>query len=256
MENGTEKIRVVVAIETRIYREGIVQLLEKYDDTELIATATDQSTILDVCGSQVPNILLLDAMTPNALIVAREVKNQNPKIKLIVLAMSACRQDMEIFAREGVSEFVTREDSLEDLRRCIDAAMADGFWCSSRVAELLLTDTPEIAPATKPLINALLQQKSSYSGAAQVLSRPLSKLQVRSSNTGVNNVVVSLTRQQVNVLQFIESGLSNKEIARNLNIETATVKNHVHQILRKLRVSTRGEAAATYRRMAEPYSAA
>ncbi len=256
MEDGTEKIRVVVAIETLIYREGIVQLLEKYDDTELISTATDQSAILDVCGAQSPNILLLDAMTSNSLTVAREVKSQNPKIKLIVLAMSACRKEMATFAREGVSEFVTREDSLDDLRRCIDAAMVDGFWCSNRVAELLLTDTVEMVPSTKPPTNALLHQQSSYSASAQILSRPLSKLQVRSTTAETNDIVVSLTRQQVNVLQFIESGLSNKEIARNLNIETATVKNHVHQILRKLRVSTRGEAAATYRRMAEPYSAA
>lgn len=252
MEDGTKKIRVVVAIETRIYREGIGQLLEKYDDIELIATATDQSTISEVCETESPNILLIDAMTPSSLIVAREVKHQHPSIKLIVLAMSACRKEMATFAKEGVSEFVTREDSLDDLRRCIDAAMSNGFWCSNRVAELLLALTTESDPVTETATS----QQPLNSRSAKILSRPLSRFQVCASNAEANDVVVSLTRQQVNVLQFIESGLSNKEIARNLNIETATVKNHVHQILRKLRVSTRGEAAATYRRMAEPNSAA
>lgn len=241
MEEGLEKTRVIVAIETRIYREGIAQLLEKYEDTELLAMVSEKEQILSACAEQQPHIVLLDATIPNALIVAREIKQQFSNVKLIVLAMSACRKEMTRFAGEGALEFVTREDSLEDLRRCINAAMTDGFWCSNRVAELLLSQE--------------FQPESSQSKMSAFTSSP-SQFKVDTLNSDSAKVVVSLTRQQVNVLQFIESGLSNKEIARNLNIETATVKNHVHHILRKLQVTTRGEAAATYRRMAEAYSVA
>ena len=98
--------------------------------------------------------------------------------------------------------------------------MKDGFWCSSRVAKLLLEQDSGEHAMHNPLVES------------------------------------PLTKQQVNVLQLLESGISNKEIARKLHIETATVKNHVHHILQKLEVSSRGEAAAIYRRLYGGFTAA
>ena len=224
MEKELKKIRVVVAIETRIYRDGITQLLEKYNDTKLVAAVSNKEDLFIACGTHSPNILLLDAMIPNALLIVKKIRQQYPNIQLIVLAMSACRKEMTAFSGEGVLGFVTREDSVDDLHHCIDAATGDGFWCSNRVAELLLSQ--------------------------------ISQVLVNTRNDSFDGNLMSLTRQQVKVIQFIESGLSNKEIARKLNIETGTVKNHVHQILRKLSVNTRCEAAATYRRNSELYSSA
>ena len=97
--------------------------------------------------------------------------------------------------------------------------MKNGFWCSSRVAKILLDQESFQQDMITP-------QNDS-----------------------------PLTKQQVNVLQLLESGISNKEIARRLHIETATVKNHVHHILQKLQVHSRGEAAAVYRRLYHNYSA-
>jgi DNA-binding NarL/FixJ family response regulator len=96
--------------------------------------------------------------------------------------------------------------------------MNDGFWCSSRVAKVLL------------------DQK--YTVPEKVMFSTDSPL----------------TKQQVNVLQLLESGISNKEIARRLKIEPTTVKNHVHHILQKLQVNSRGEAAAVYRRVYHEYN--
>ncbi len=221
MDHGIVAVRVVVAIETRIYREGIMHMLDRHNDTSVVASASTQEQILEACVDHAPDILLLDAMMFDALDITRQVKKQFPDIKLIVLAISACRQEMITFANEGVHEFLTREDSLSDLHRCIDAAMNDGFWCSNQVAALLLQkSTRSYAEAETPACTA---------------KKPVGE-------------IAALTSQQVKVLHYIESGLSNKAIARRLNIETATVKNHVHHILRKLGVNTRGEAAATYRR--------
>ena len=221
MNQGCDVVRVVVAIETRIYQEGIRHMLDRYDDARTVASASNQGQVLQACDDHRPDILLLDAMMPDALGITRLVRAQYPDIKLIVLAMSACRHEMVTYAREGVLEFLTREDSLDDLRRCIDAAMNNGLWCSNQVAELLL-------------------QKS-----AQALVETPAGAIAGSDTVGE---FASLTPQQVKVLHCIESGLSNKAIARLLNIETATVKNHVHHILRRLGVNTRGEAAATCRR--------
>ena len=213
MNRMQDPIRVVVTIETRIYREGIAQLLENDSDIEIVATASTPQETLTICLENSPNILLIDATFPETLATIRRLKQELHHLKMILVSMRACRSQMSIFAEEGVVEFVTLDDSIDDLRQAIVAAMKDGFWCSSEVAKLLL----EHAPADDPAPDRL-------GGLA-------------------------LTPQQANVLQLLELGISNKEIARKLHIETATVKNHVHHILQKLNVSSRGEAAAVYRRL-------
>lgn len=213
MNTVYEPIRVVATIETRIYRDGIAQLLDNYSDIEVIATSSSLQETFEICTDTLPQVLLIDATMPGVLSTIRKIKESSQNVKIILLSMAACRMQMSKFAGEGVQEFVTREDSIDDLRQSIIAAMKNGFWCSSQVAKLLLEQAP----------------------AEQVVEGSLPDS--------------SLTKQQVNVLQLLESGISNKEIARKLHIETATVKNHVHHILQKLQVSSRGEAAAVYRRL-------
>lgn len=220
MNRVQDPIRVVVTIETRIYRDGIVQLLENYSDIEVVASTSNLQETLEICLATSPNILLIDATFPETLATIRRLKQESRNLKIILLSMRACRNQMSTFAGEGVLEFVTHDDSIDDLRQAIVAAMKDGFWCSSQVAKLLLEQTP----------------------ADNLAADRFSDL--------------PLTRQQANVLQLLESGISNKEIARKLHIETATVKNHVHHILQKLKVSSRGEAAAVYRRLYNDFSAA
>lgn len=221
MDQRIDVANIVTAIETRIYREGIRHMLEVHEDTRIVASASDGEQVLRACADHDPDILLLDAMMNGALDIVRMVKQQYPDIKIVVLAMSVCCREMTTFAREGVLEFLAREDSLDDLHRCIDAAMNNGFWCSNKVAELLLQEK--------------VQQKPEIQEAVFPAGKSAGK-------------IASLTPQQFRILRYLESGLSNKAIARQLNIETVTVKNHVHHILRRLGVNSRGEAAATYRR--------
>lgn len=220
MNRAQDPVQVVVTIETRIYRDGIAQLLENYSDIEVAATASNLQETLEICSAKSPNILLVDATFPGTLATIRRLRRESRNLKIILLSMCACRSQMSTFAGEGVLEFVTHDDSIDDLRQAIVAVMKDGFWCSSQVAKLLLEQTPQ---------DHLIPDKFAD---------------------------LPLTRQQVNVLHLLESGISNKEIARKLHIETATVKNHVHHILQKLKVSSRGEAAAVYRRLYNDYSAA
>jgi two-component system, NarL family, nitrate/nitrite response regulator NarL len=219
MNKMQDLIHILVSIETRVYREGITQLLEKYNDIHVIATTSSLQDTFELCSTASPDILLLDATLPEQLSTIRKVRADFPAIKIILMSMQACRNQMSKFAGEGVEAFVTREDSIDDLYQAICAAMKNGFWCSSRVAKVLLDQhTAQPEPVT-PLTDS------------------------------------PLTRQQENVLQLLESGISNKEIARRLHIEAATVKNHVHHILQRLQVNSRGEAAAIYRKFYHDYNA-
>ncbi len=230
MERKTGKINVVIAVKTRIYREGIGQLLTDIENVNVLDMVSSEQEAYSACigsdSNETAVVLLLDASMQNSLTLIRQLNQALDSIHFVVLAMTACRNQMETFAAEGVIEFVTHEDSLDDLKHCIYAAINDGFWCSKRVASLLLS---------KSVKSSQIPRRRQEDSTPQI---------------------EGLSKQQVNVLQLIESGMSNKEIGRKLNIETATVKNHVHQILQKLKVNNRGEAAARYRRNAQQPSMA
>lgn len=226
MNEHMESISVVIAVETCIYREGISHLLVQHPNIEIENKVSNYEDAFDACGvliekshAQVDDlgehnqkILLLDATISGALELVSAINQHFPDIRIVMLSMRASKEDMSVFAANGSMEFVSREDSVEDLLHCIDAAINNGFWCSNRLAKLLLKEEP--------------MQTSTHSHS------------LFDDDLGI------LTRRQTKVLNLLGTGLSNKEIARSLNIETNTVKNHVHQILQKLHVSTRREAAA------------
>jgi DNA-binding NarL/FixJ family response regulator len=120
-------------------------------------------------------------------------------------------------AEAGVSGFIARESSLEELMECVSSVANDDLLCSPRVAAILLQRVKALAAAN---------------GAATHVPPPL-------------------TLRQLEILQLVDAGLSNKEIADRLYLEVSTVKNHVHQILEKLQVRSRSEAAAALRSWAK-----
>ena len=115
-------------------------------------------------------------------------------------------------AEAGIAGWVTREASVDDLRATVASAAAGEAVFSPRLAASLLRRVAALA-----------------------------------SERRVGAQATPLTRRQREILALIDEGLSNKEIARRLSIEVATVKNHVHNILEKLEVTRRAEAAALVR---------
>lgn len=236
MNKHMESISVIIAVETCIYREGISHLLEQHPNIVIVDKVSNFDAVLNACNEfsnethqnlgqnsdkLSADLLLLDATMPGALDLVSTVNSQFPDVHIVMLSMRACKDDMSLFAAKGCQEFVSREDSVDDLLHCVDAAINDGFWCSKRIAKLLLKEDSV--------------HSSSHVGS------------LFDDDLGV------LTRRQTKVLNLLGTGLSNKEIARNLNIETNTVKNHVHQILQKLHVSTRREAAAKIQKNTNSY---
>jgi DNA-binding NarL/FixJ family response regulator len=115
-------------------------------------------------------------------------------------------------AEAGVAGFVPRDASVEGLKSVLQAATEGHVLCSPRVTAVIVRRVAGLA-------------NSRFPDAGQF----------------------SLTRRESEIVGLIDAGLSNKEIAAQLNIETATVKNHVHSLLEKLRVRRRAEAAAIVR---------
>jgi DNA-binding NarL/FixJ family response regulator len=133
-------------------------------------------------------------------------------LPLVVLGVPDRPDEVVAYAQAGVAGYVTDQHTIEDLVAAVWSAYRGEFSCSAGVAARLATRL------------ALL--------ANQHQRPPLPQL----------------TSRELEIVALIETGSSNKEIARRLHIQLATVKNHVHNILEKLDVRSRGEAAAVVRR--------
>jgi len=205
-------IRVVVVSDVRLYREGLSQLLGRRDTIEVVASAATLEDALAGVSKAQPDIILLDAAMRDGVGTMRALRETAPSVKVVALSVAELEQDVLACAEAGVAAYVTREASIEDLLAALDRAVRGEALCSPRIVATLM--------------------------------RRLAALAV--GNHG-GDMSEPLTAREREILRFVDRGLSNKDIARELHIEAATVKNHVHSILEKLKVHRRGEAAARMR---------
>ncbi len=208
-------ITVLIAVDTRIYRDGLVLALRDHPVVTVAGTAGSFAEALDGIRTLTPNVVLLDIGMPGAVEVALFTRGQPVDPKIVALSVVDLEAEIVAWAELGVASFVTRDDSVADLVRCTIAATEGELCCSPRAAGSLLR-----------------------------------RVAARARGNGNPALAGSLSRRQLGVLDLIGQGLSNKEISASLGIEVATVKNHVHTLLGKLKVKRRGEAAALSRRAA------
>ncbi len=205
-------VRILVAGDIRLYREGLAALLDRDDRFDVIGSAASPETMLDAIATVQPDVLLVDMAMPRALDAVRAISKSHPEVKVLALALRESEQEVCACAEAGVSGFVPRYGSFEDLIGALESLDRGELHCSAQAAGTLLRRVAKLAT-----------QRPYISGAIQ------------------------LTPREIEVLELIGRGMSNKEIATSLGIEVATAKNHVHNILEKLHVRRRGEAVARIR---------
>jgi DNA-binding NarL/FixJ family response regulator len=147
-----------------------------------------------------------------------------PGIRIIAFAVGTIEDELIACAEAGIFGYLTRDASVDDLVMSLCAAVSGEVICSARHVALLVE---------------------------HVAARHRANPETRDNNP--------LTHREREIAVLVNEGMSNKDIARSLRIGAATVKNHVHNILAKLQVKTRGEAAASLRsadRTAHPRRAA
>jgi two-component system nitrate/nitrite response regulator NarL len=201
-------IRVLIAIEVRLYREGIAHLLRQCADIEVVDTVGSGRELFDRLAELSPDVVLLDTGLPEGVQTVRSLLRQHPGLRIVALGLGDTEPEVLSYAEAGMSGYCTREGSADELLASIRAAADGGFICSPQVAALLLRSLASARPAPSPA------------------------------------AVEGLTRRERQVMELIARDLSNKQIASALHIEVSTVKIHVHHILEKLRVSRRALAAS------------
>ena len=206
--------KIFVYCNVRLFCDAISLALGSFEDFRVVGTASNTAETLSMCTQNEPDVLLFDATMDEALPMVQRIAELALDIRLVALATGKCHIKISKFVSAGVHQFVAPEDSLSDLRRCVEAVAQNGLWCSAALAKVFL--------------NGLMQSEEKTS----------------------NGDIGRLTTRQYKILELVESGKRNKEIAKLLNIEAATVKNHMHQILKRLDASNRSEAASMFRRLA------
>ena len=209
---ATAHIRLVIASPVRLVREGLVASLHGRDRISVVdAVSMDAQGIARIAAAE-PDVMLVDLGQTDAVSAARLLRGARPEAKLVAFALDEIDADVFACAAAGFSSYVPRESSAEELLRALVDAMDGRMRCA-----------PHIAAAMFRRLADFLREASPQAS--------LPPLTVRESE----------------ILALAEKGRSNKEIARDLAISCATVKNHMHNILQKLQVSRRGQAVARLR---------
>ena len=205
--------RVFVLTDIRLLREGLLLALSQHASVQVVGSS-DLSTPPRNIAMARPDVVLLDITMLSSLDLSRPIRATLPDVKFVAIAVAEVEAEIVTCAEAGISGFVTRNGSAQDVVAAVHAAVRGEVACSARTAALLLGRV------------AALSQKP---------------------ETGLSTH--TLTRRESEIVSLLGDGLSNKEIARVLKIRDATVKNHVHNILGKMRLRRRSEVAARVRRL-------
>jgi DNA-binding NarL/FixJ family response regulator len=212
------KISVMIVDDHPVFRQGLRRVLESEDELDVIAEVDDGLEALHLAKQLVPNVMLLDINLPgmNGLQVARALKDTLLDINIIML--TAYHDDQQVFhaIRAGASAYFPKDVSPRRLIEAIRLANQGCYVVEDRVLE-------------KPQVGEWLLEQFEDAD--------------RNRGDELGTLLVPLSPREMEILQHIAHGKSNKEIAYELSISRQTVKNHMTSILRKLAVNDRTQAA-------------
>ena len=203
-------IRVCLCSAVGLYREGLAEGLRRYEKLDVVGVLGDGGDALSRLGELRPQVILLDSTIDESRLFLQEIVREVPDSRTVALALA--ESEIVSWAEAGAWSYVTRDASIAELVDAAVSAVRGEVRCSPRVA------------------GSLFRRVSRLAAAAETAP-----------------AYTHLTAREREIVELIDEGLSNKEIAARLFIELATVKNHVHNILEKLNVARRGEAAAKVR---------
>src|ERR1700760_2449195 len=214
-----DKIRIVVADDHLIFRDGLCKLLALEEDFEVVAQASDGRQVLEVLQQFEPDILLLDLKMPSldGLATLQRLQAAKNKTRVIVLTASDDKNEFVQAMKLGTSGIVLKQTATELLIKSIRKVHAGEIWLDSHttaavIRQFVAADEPPSAPAAPP---------------------PNSRERERSP----------LSQREREIVALVAQGFKNKEMAEKMFISEQTEKNHLHNIFDKLGVSDRLELA-------------
>jgi DNA-binding NarL/FixJ family response regulator len=204
--NGATHIPTVVIVsDVLLYREGLQASLSRDGRLKVLAAVSSRGA-LDALAATGADAALLDAAMESGLALARQIRALRADTRLIGFGIMGGAEEFVTCAESGLTAFVGCHGTIDEVVAAVQGALRGELACSPQVAAMMC------------------DRLASLAGSKSESGEPL-------------------TRRERQVAQLVAEGLSNKEIAIDLRIGPATVKNHVHNILDKLKVRRRAGIA-------------
>ena len=192
---------------TRLLGEGLAACFRLHASISLSTTVRDLKQLREALKAAVADVVLIDVTQGIDLDEVRAIASEHQELSFVALGLQEQRQDVIRCGRAGFSGYVSRHASIDELCRAVSDAVAGRLTCSAEIS----------------------------GGLLRALFR-------RDSHPHAEDMKDALTRREGEVLTLIGRGLSNKEIARELDLSLSTVKHHVHHVLVKLQLPRRAQA--------------
>jgi two-component system, NarL family, nitrate/nitrite response regulator NarL len=204
-----DTLQVAIVDDHPLFREGVAHTLGLQPDIEIIAEGESAADAVRIAGERMPDIMLLDVSMPGSgLRAVREIASAYPVIKVVMLTVSEEEDDVTAALRAGARAYVLKGVPARELVRIMRSVAAGEVYVTPSLAASLLFELTSGKPG----------------------SAPGSPLDV-------------LTERERQILERVAAGDSNKEIGTQLSVSEKTVKHHMTNILQKLQVRNRVEAA-------------
>ncbi|HUE07358.1 MAG TPA: response regulator transcription factor [Acidimicrobiales bacterium] len=204
-------MRVLIADDQRVVREGLAIVVGGFPDTEVVGLAGDGAEALELVAGESPDVVLMDLRMPrlDGVEATRAIRERHPGVAVVVLTTYADDDSIVAALSAGAAGYLTKDAARDDIRRAVEAAAAGQAVLDPSVQAALLK------------------------AAQQAVGRPPASAVPPDG----------LTEREVEVLVLIASGLSNHEIAARLFVAETTVKTHVNRIFAKTGSRDRAQAA-------------
>ena len=206
-------IHILIVHEFPLMCNIIASVLDDEPDIKVVGYASSMDDALVCVKSNEVDLALISTLLPNqdAIKLTNLLIQNEPSIKILILGITETRESVLEYIEAGATGYILKESSLDELLSTIRAAYNGRALISPEIAATLIQRISEFAQVVTPRKESLPD-------------------------------VFNLTIRETEVLELVSQNFSNQEIAERLVIETGTVKNHVHSVLKKLGVRSRDEA--------------
>ena len=208
MATPKKRVRVLIADDQTLFREGIKDLLENERIVEVVGEAVDGQDVIRQAKKLKPDVILMDIKLPqiDGIAATRQIRKDCPATNVLILSSYEDEAHVMEAIQAGANGYLSKMLPASELVNALKAFANDGVMIPQQVMGKLLAGLRQMA-----------------SGAGQGSS-------------------VALTKTEIRVLVLLGSGLSNKEIAAKMDCSVKTIKNHLNAVFQKLGVSNRTEA--------------
>ena len=199
-------IRILIADDHKIFREGLRTLLRSRDDIEVIGEADNGRTVVSLASQLEPDIVIMDVAMPdlNGIEATRQITTTRADAKVLALSMHSDSRFVTRMLQAGAHGYLLKDCAFEELTLAIDTIVTEGVYLSPGVTGVVVRDYMQHLSTTES-------------------STPL------------------LSSREREVLQLVAEGLTTKDIATKLHISVKTVESHRRQIMDKLEIRSVAE---------------